>query len=151
VTLIESFEDIPSRGPPRPVGDEPDPTVVWLVGEHDASTVSELSATLARAIALEDTDLVVDLTGVPFMDGSTLRVLLRAEEFLARRQRSLTLRAPGSCARLVLGSCGLAALIEPAPVGGALASWVDIPTTDLVAPGATDPVAAPASRCPEGA
>lgn len=151
MTLIESFEDIPSRRPPRAVGDDPDPTVVWLVGEHDTSTVSELSATLARAIALEDTDLVVDLTGVSFMDGSTLRVLLRAQEFLTRRQRSFTLRAPRSCARLVLGSCGLAGLIEPAPVGGALASWVDIPTTDPVAHGALEPVAAPATRYQEGA
>ena len=75
MALIESFKNIPSRSPPDPTGPQPARTVVWLIGEHDTSTVRELSTTLARAIALDDTDLVVDLTGVGFMDASTMRVL----------------------------------------------------------------------------
>lgn len=151
MALIESFEDIPSRGPPRPIGPLAEPTVVWIIGEHDTSTVGQLSATLARAIAVDETDLVLDLTGVGFMDASTVRVLLRAQGFLTRRGRSLMVRAPGSCARLVLESIGLAALIEPTTHRrGSLASWVDVPTTDLPAPVAPDPVLAAPSRCPEG-
>lgn len=150
MALIESFEDIPSRSPPRPVGQQPESTVVWLIGEHDASTVTHLSATLARAIALDDADLVVDLTGVGFMDASTLRVMLRAQEFLTRHGRSLTLRAPRPCARLVLETSGLAALIDDIPQGS-LASWVHVPTTDLAAHVAADPVPAPPSRGREGA
>lgn len=152
MTLIESFEDIPSRGPPRPVGPNAEPTVVWLIGEHDTSTVGQLSATLARAIAVDDSDVVLDLTGVRFMDASTLHVLLKAQGFLTRRGRSLMLRAPGLCARLVLKSSGLTTLVEPAArPDGALASWVDVPLTDLPAHGAPDPVPAPPSRCREGA
>jgi anti-anti-sigma factor len=133
MALIESFEDIPSRGPPRPVEQRPEATVVWLVGEHDCSTVAELSATLARAIALDDGDLMADLTGVRFLDASTLRVLLRAQGYLARRGRSLLLRSPGSCARLVLDASGLASLLEPATnPPSALASWVEVPATGAV-------------------
>ena len=153
MALIESFEDIPSRGPPRPVGYDAEPTLVWLSGEHDTSTVSELSATLARAIALDDTDLILDLSGVEFMDVSTLRVMLRAQGFLTRRGRSLLLRSPAACARLVLNSSGLAALIEPAAAStaGALASWVDVPMTDLPPQVMADPAPAPSSRSAEGA
>jgi anti-anti-sigma factor len=67
-----------TRGPltfPAPAADR---TVVWLRGEHDVSTVSALSQTMARAIALDDGDLVVDLSGVQFMDAATVGVIVRA-------------------------------------------------------------------------
>jgi hypothetical protein len=48
-------------------GRNPDRTVVWLRGEHDVSTVAALSETMARAIALDDADVVVDLSDVQFM------------------------------------------------------------------------------------
>lgn len=135
MALIESFEDIPGRSPPRSIGPQPEAVVVSLIGEHDSSTVTLLSATLARAIAQDDADLVVDLTGVGFMDGSTVRVLLRAQGFLARRGRSLTLRAPRSSARLALHASGVEALIEPDPhPPAALASWVDVPLRDAPDP-----------------
>ena len=42
------------------------------------------------------------------------------------------LRAPQSCARLVLRASGLTALIEPdPPPPGALASWVDVPMSEV--------------------
>ena len=58
-------------------------TVVWLRGEHDVSTVAALSETLARAIALDDADLVVDLSDVQFMGAATVGVIVRARELLA--------------------------------------------------------------------
>lgn len=140
--LIESSHATPERGPPGSIEDGPGRTVVRVTGDHDTSTVSDLSALLAQAISLDDTDLVVDLGGVRFMDVSTLRVIMRAREFLIRRGRSLRLRSPSPCALLVLDSCGMTALVSPGPVvaegpagaGAALASWVDVPRTDLSTP-----------------
>jgi hypothetical protein len=42
-------------------------TVVWLSGEHDTSTVAALWETLAGALALDNADRVLDLSGVEFM------------------------------------------------------------------------------------
>jgi anti-sigma B factor antagonist len=104
-----------TRGPltfPAPAADR---TVVWLRGEHDVSTVSALSQTMARAIALDDGDLVVDLSGVQFMDAATVGVIVRARDFLALQSRSLVLHAPSACAARVLDLCALADLLEPKP------------------------------------
>ena len=112
-------------------------TVVTLRGEHDSSTVATLSETIARAIALDDADLVVDLSGVEFMSAATVGVILRAREFLGRFSRSLTLLSPSRSARHVINLFGLADLLDPstvdgAPVAGAhgaLGTWVAVPAT----------------------
>jgi anti-sigma B factor antagonist len=93
-----------------------DRTVVWLRGEHDVSTVTALSQTMARAIALDDGDLVIDLSSVQFMDAATVGVLIRARDFLELQSRSLALRAPSPCAARILDLCDLAELLEPRPV-----------------------------------
>lgn len=59
-------------------GGEDDHTVVSLRGEHDASTVDKLSEVMVRAIALDDADLVVDLSGVQYMGAATVRAIARA-------------------------------------------------------------------------
>lgn len=91
----------------RTRGDDGDQTVVWLRGEHDIATVSELSESMARAIALDDADLVVDLSGVQFMGVVTVDLLLQARERLRLVSRSLTLRSPSRRAERVLELCGL--------------------------------------------
>jgi anti-sigma B factor antagonist len=119
-----------------------DRTTVWLRGEHDASTAGALWDTLARAIALDDADLVVDLSGVQFMGAATVGVIIRVREALGLRSRSLALRSPSTCARRVLDQCGLADLVDPRPVdatgmtgtAGALATWVAVPATDRRGP-----------------
>lgn len=90
-------------------------TVVWLRGEHDIATKAELSETLARAIAIDDAHLVVDLSQVQFMDASTVGVIVRARDLLLPHSRVLSLRAPARCARRVLDACGLAELVDPRP------------------------------------
>lgn len=90
-------------------------TVVSLLGEHDIATREELTDTMAVAIALNGDDVVVDLSGVEFMGAATIHVIARAEAFLRRRSRALTLRSPSNCARRVVDVCGLAALVETAP------------------------------------
>ena len=86
---------------------------------HDASTVVALCMTMARAIAFDDTDLVIDLSEVTFMDAATVEVMIRAESFLRDRSRSLTLRSPSTHARRVLGAGGLTGLVDPGPTTSA--------------------------------
>ena len=89
-------------------------TVVALYGEHDIDTLAELSSAMAGAIALDDADVVVDLSGVEFMGAATVTVIERARDFLRARSRALTVRAPSRCARRVLDVFGLTGLVEPA-------------------------------------
>jgi anti-sigma B factor antagonist len=118
-------------------------TVVWLQGEHDVTTVAALSETMARAIALDDSDLVIDLSGVDFMDAATIGVIVRARDFLAQRSRSMSLRSPSTCARRIIDVCDLADLLDadlldPSPLAGArmtvataaLCRLAPAPTTD---------------------
>jgi anti-anti-sigma factor len=81
------------------------------------STSVDDSATLAKAIALNDSDLMVDLSEVRFMDGSTIRTLVRANAFLGERSRSLKLRSPSRSALLVLRVSGLDGLVDARPTG----------------------------------
>jgi anti-anti-sigma factor len=114
------------------------PVIVWLHGEHDLSTDDALSMTLARAIALDGAGLVLDLSEVAFIAVSTLRVILRAQEFLQHRSRSLTVRSPSPCARRAIGACGLddrlglnpeglSAEVRLSDEGIALRTWVEVP------------------------
>ena len=108
------------RNPPTPL--------IRLDGEHDISTASELSEMLARAIAADDADVVVDLSEVEFMAAATVGVLLRARELLWMQKRSLVLRSPSSRARRVLELCGDADLLDPGTgAGDGLRSWETVP------------------------
>lgn len=120
------------RGQGRRGGD-PLRTVVWVRGEHDVATRVHLAVALARTLRIDDADVVVDLSGVTFMDASTIGVLLVARSRLHDCSRSLSVRDPSPPARRVLDVCGLERLIDrvPAPTSSseaaALGSWVDVP------------------------
>jgi anti-anti-sigma factor len=94
-------------------GREAGPIVIWLWGEHDLSTDEALCATLARAIAVDSPGLVLDLSEVDFIAVSTLRVIVRARDFLQQRLRSLTVRWPSRSVRRVIDVCGLTDLLAP--------------------------------------
>lgn len=96
-------------------GSEVDRTVLWLRGDHDVATVGGLSELVTDAVAADTDDVVVDLSGVTFMDGSTVGVLVRAHDLLRTCSRSLVLRSPSRCARRVLDVCGLSGLVERTP------------------------------------
>ena len=66
------------RGLASLAGRDVNRTVVLLRGVYDASTVTALSEAIARAIALDDAALVLDLSGVEFMDAATVRLIIRA-------------------------------------------------------------------------
>jgi len=108
-------------------------TVVWLAGEHDASTVAALASSLARAVAVDSADLIVDLSGVSFMGAETVGVIIRTSQLLRLHGRILVLRSPSRLAQRVLSLCGRADLMSPAdgeavgPGVLALATWVAVP------------------------
>ena len=113
ITFPASGSTAPNGATPSRVSREGDRTVVWLEGEHDIATVFDLAETLASAIALDDADLVIDLTGAQFISAATINVFLGGRRFLRTRSRSLTLRSPSRSARRILDACGLADLIDP--------------------------------------
>ena len=130
-------------------GERPElcPTVVWLRGEHDIATDGALCLTLARAIAHNDADLVLDLSEVELMCASTIGVIVAAREFLRQRLRTLTVRCPSLFVRRTIGICGLDDFIVPRPAEAealpvnALGSWVAVPATEQ--PGRRTDVPAP--------
>ena len=117
-------------------GSEIGPTIVWLWGEHDVSTDGALSLTLARAIALGTSGLVLDLSEVEFIGASTLGTIVRAREFLRQRSRTLTVRSPSAFAQRVIAACNLNDLLTPNieltgdMAGNALGSWVPVPPAE---------------------
>jgi anti-sigma B factor antagonist len=110
--------------------------VVRLRGEHDLATRTAVSTAVGARVALGRGDLVMDLSGVTFMDASTVGVIVEARNALRHRDRDLVLRDPSSCARRLIEVCGLTDLVEhlhdPAPTRrlDALSSWVAVPTPD---------------------
>ena len=98
-------------------GSEAGSTLVLLRGEHDVSNADALSDAIARAIACDDADLVVDLSKVEFMGAATIGVFVHASELLRLRARSLTLRSPSTQARRVLDVCDLDDHLDRHPVG----------------------------------
>jgi anti-sigma B factor antagonist len=105
-----------------------DRNVVCLRGEYDLSVAPALAASLAAAIARDVTEIVIDLSGVEFMDAATVGMIVRAREFLQERSRALTLRSPSPCARRILTLCGVAE-VTPRPTASerALRTWVQVP------------------------
>ena len=80
-------------------------TLVSLEGEHDIASMFDVAGSFAIAIALDDADLVVDLSKVEFMGAETIGVLIRARKYLEDQSRSLTLLKPAPCAQRVLDLC----------------------------------------------
>jgi anti-anti-sigma factor len=59
-------------------------TTLRLAGELDMATAGRLEAAVAAALARQESELVVDLTAVGFMDSTGLRALLRARRDCGR-------------------------------------------------------------------
>lgn len=97
-----------------PVSRDEGRAVLWLAGEHDIATVPVVLGAVADATLVDDTDLVVDLSGVTFMGAATIGALIGSRNHLLRQSRNLTLRSPSQCARRVIDVCGLSHLIESA-------------------------------------
>jgi anti-anti-sigma regulatory factor len=112
--------------------------VVWMRGGHDASTAVASCTIMARAMALDDADRVVDFSEVTAIDAATVGVIIRAEASLRERWPSLRLRSRSTRPRGVLVLCGRRDFVDPRSTDalgvrgrvGALGGWVMVPTTD---------------------
>ena len=87
-------------------------TVVWLGGEHDLSSAEELMQAIATAVESGRSDVVIDLSGVEFMDSTTIDQILAARIRLGAQGRTARVRAPSHAARYLLEICGLTHLVE---------------------------------------
>jgi anti-anti-sigma factor len=92
--------------------------VVWVGGEHDSATAMNVSSRIAQAARLDDSDLVVDLSSITFMDASTIGAIVASHNRLLGRSHSLSVRAPSPLARRLLTMCELAFLIDDLPATG---------------------------------
>jgi anti-sigma B factor antagonist len=70
-------------------------------GEVDASTSSRLIATLNEAVMDAVQSLIVDLSGVYFMDSTGLGLLLGAYRRMKRRGRGFAIVCPGGPVRRI--------------------------------------------------
>lgn len=89
--------------------------VISVVGEVDASSVGRLVAALRP---VPDGDVIVDLSGVTFLDSSGLRVLVEAHHDAQANGGSLLLRRPASVVRRLLevsGLLGHLSVVPPTP------------------------------------
>ena len=77
---------------------------VMLRGEIDAHTAPALADALA---ALTTERVVIDLSGVDFVDSSGLRVLIQAHQQADEAGRSLVLARPSTSVRRLLEISGL--------------------------------------------
>ena len=128
-----------SVSPPVPGTDH---SVVWLRGEYEVNTKQALVAT-ARAIALDESAVAIDLSEVRLMSAAMIGVIATAEDFVRRRGRSFVLPASSTCALSATEWCGPSVPVagtegpEPVPIEAvsdaqALGSWLEVPVTDPV-------------------
>ncbi len=82
--------------------------VLFLCGELDLSNASSVLARVIDSDLVAGESLVLDLSGVTFVDSSGLIALLHAEHYLAGRSCHFALRSPTSQVRRVLELAGLA-------------------------------------------
>lgn len=111
VSSQETSVAVSRRGSSDPSGDLLR-TVVWVRGDHDVATRVDVSGALSAATHLDTADLVVDLSGITFMDASTIGAIVSAHNRLRANSRSLSVRAPSSVGLRLLDICGLSFLVE---------------------------------------
>lgn len=66
--------------------------VLLVEGDIDIATAPQLSERILEHVSATDGDVVLDMSGVPFMDSSGLAVLLIAQQRLTPQGRRLALR-----------------------------------------------------------
>jgi anti-sigma B factor antagonist len=83
------------------------PGVLRLEGELDPHTAPLLEREVAALTERGQIDLVLDLSGLQFIDSSGLRVLIAAHRELTALGGSLALRSPSETAQRLLEITGL--------------------------------------------
>ena len=93
------------------VSREGNATLIRVVGEIDIATCERLRDAIEPHLGPQQT-IVLDLTGVEFMDSSSLNVLVQARGTLTADGGSLFLRNPSLAAHRLLTIAGLEDLLE---------------------------------------
>ena len=89
----------------------PDVRVVPVQGRIDATAAPALAAIVRETVEAGGVRILLDLSGVTFLDSSGLRVLVTAREQLAASSTELVLRNPSTNLRRILQISGLDQLI----------------------------------------
>ena len=90
---------------------EGDATVIHVRGEIDVATCERLRDAIEPHLGPQQT-LILDLSGVEFMDSACLNVLVQARGTLTADGGSLFLRNPSLAAHRLLNVTGLEDLLE---------------------------------------
>jgi anti-sigma B factor antagonist len=93
------------------VGGDDDSVAFKVTGQLDVSTEAMLRRVLEEAVASEPETIVLDASGLEFMDSSGLAVLLVA----ARQVGRLELRNPTQIVRRVIAVAGLSETLRVTP------------------------------------
>jgi anti-anti-sigma factor len=93
------------------VAREGDATVIHVRGEIDMATCERLRDAIEPHLGPQQT-IVLDLSGVQFMDSSCISVLLQARGTLTADGGSLVLRNPSRAAHLLLTTASLQHLLQ---------------------------------------
>ena len=88
---------------------------ISLAGELDRSNENEARLAVDRAVGCGATTLIVDLSGLTFMDSSGVNMLLRAYHSLMRRHGRLILVASSGPVRRILEVVRLSPLVPIHP------------------------------------
>jgi anti-anti-sigma factor len=90
--------------------------VARITGAIDLSNVEELRRQVERAVSNRARGLVLDLSGVTYLDSTGLRLIYRLARQLGDRQQRLRLVVPdGSRIRRVLTLAGVATVAQVVP------------------------------------
>jgi anti-sigma B factor antagonist len=83
-------------------------------GEVDLANASELRAHLKAVVEAEE-DLVVDMSGLRYLDSSGIKVLLEAHQQITQIKRRIVLAAPAVPVQKVLNITGIDQIIPMFP------------------------------------
>ena len=84
---------------------------VVVSGELDLATVESLRNRVQSVVEHSDGDVVLDMSGVRYMDSSGLSVVLEIRDLLERSERRLVIAEPSESVTAILTICGLTDLI----------------------------------------
>jgi anti-sigma B factor antagonist len=93
------------------VVDEGNQYIVKIGGEIDVGNCDQVSDVVKRLLARPKT-IVIDLTGVSFMDSAGVGVLLKAHRWLADHAATLVLREPAGQVRRLFVEVGLESMLS---------------------------------------
>lgn len=98
---------VPAEGFSAEVLGLDDDTVVYLTGELDMATAPELTGVLDPLIAHGPREVVLDFSGLSFIDSSGIATLVDSQQRLSEQERRLSIRGARRGAVRVFEIAGL--------------------------------------------